>query len=150
NDLVGIVPNTLRNAGTGSFLGTQSAFYFFGQDNYKVTPKLTLNLGLRYECWTNPVGASTQTLNAISNVPGVITFGNPKTDKNNIAPRIGFAYDPLGNGRTAIRGGFGIAYGVKFQNFASITLPPQLQSELNPVSACTLTPTPSWCSQPNG
>jgi hypothetical protein len=140
---------TLRNAGTGSFLGTQSAFYIFGQDDYKVTRKLTLNLGIRYEYWTNPVGDQTQTLNAISNVPGVITFGNPKTDKNNFAPRVGFAYDPRGDGKTAIRGGFGIAYDVKFQNFASITLPPQLQSELNPASACTLTPKPSWCGNPN-
>lgn len=141
---------TLRNAGTGSFLGTQSAFYVFAQDDFKVTPRLTLNLGVRYEYWTNPLGASTQTLNAVSNVPGVITFGDPKTDKNNIAPRIGFAYDPTGSGKTAIRGGFGIAYDVKFQNFASITLPPQLQSELNPVSACTLTPLPSWCATNTG
>jgi outer membrane receptor protein involved in Fe transport len=149
NDLLPDSPGrTLRGAGTGSFLGTQSAFYVFVQDDYKFTPKLTLNLGVRYEYWTNPLGASTQTLNAISNVPGVITFGDPKTDKNNIAPRVGFAYDPTGNGKTAIRGGFGIAYDVKFQNFASITLPPQLQSELNPASACTLTPQPTWCTTP--
>ncbi|HEY8714639.1 MAG TPA: TonB-dependent receptor [Candidatus Acidoferrum sp.] len=141
---------TLRGAGTGSFLGTQSAFYGFVQDDFKFSPKLTLNLGARYEYWTNPVGASNQALNAISNVPGVITFGDPKTDKNNIAPRIGFAYDPRGNGKTAIRGGFGIAYDVKFQNFASITLPPQLQSELNTKSACTLTPQPAWCTTPGG
>jgi outer membrane receptor protein involved in Fe transport len=140
---------TLRNAGTGSFLGTQSAFYVFAQDDFKLTPRLTLNLGVRYEYWTNPVGDETQSLNAISSVPGVITFGNPKTDKNNFTPRVGFAYDPTGHGKTAIRGGFGIAYDVKFQNFASITLPPQLQSELNPTSACTLTPQPSWCANPN-
>jgi Carboxypeptidase regulatory-like domain/TonB dependent receptor len=139
---------TLRGAGTGSFLGTQSAFYGFVQDDFKFTPRLTLNLGVRYEYWTNPLGSSNQVLNAISNAPGVITFGDPKTDKNNIAPRIGFAYDPTGSGKTAIRGGFGIAYDVKFQNFASITLPPQLQSELNPASACTLTPQPSWCTTP--
>ena len=151
NDLLPSVPGrTLRNAGTGSFLGTQSAFYVFGQDDFKVTSRLTLNLGMRYEYWTNPLGSSAQALNAISNVPGVITFGVPKTDKNNFAPRVGFAYDPTGHGRTAIRGGFGIAYDVKFQNFSSITLPPQLQSELDPASACTLTPTPSWCAQPNG
>ncbi len=141
---------TLRGAGTGSFLGTQSAFYFFAQDDFKITPRLTLNLGLRYEYWTNPVGGETQKLNAISDVPGVITFGVPKTDKNNFGPRVGFAYDPFGRGTTSIRGGFGIAYDVKFQNFASITLPPQLQSELNPNSACTLTPLPSWCNNANG
>src|SRR6266436_5892252 len=144
---------TLRGAGSGSFLGTQSAFYVFAQDDFKFTSRLTLNLGVRYEYWTNPVGSSTQSLNAISNAPGLITFGNPKTDKNNIAPRVGFAYDPTGRGKTSIRGGFGVAYDVKFQNFASITLPPQLQTELNPASACTLSPKPSWCptaSTPNG
>jgi len=140
---------TLRNAGTGSFLGTQSLFAGFAQDDFKFSPRLTVNLGVRYEYWTNPVGSSTQTLNAISNVPGVITFGNPKTDKNNFGPRVGFAYDPTGRGKMSIRGGFGIAYDVKFQNFASITLPPQLQSELDPGSACTLAPQPGWCTTPN-
>ncbi|HKW34419.1 MAG TPA: TonB-dependent receptor [Candidatus Acidoferrum sp.] len=140
---------TLRNAGTGSFLGTQSLFAGFAQDDFKFSPRLTLNLGIRYEYWTNPVGSSTQTLNAISNVPGVITFGNPKTDKNNFGPRVGFAYDPTGRGKMSIRGGFGMAYDVKFQNFASITLPPQLQSELDTNSACTLVPQPGWCTTPN-
>jgi len=140
-----IQSRTLRGAGTGSFLGTQSLAAGYVQDDWKFSPRLTLNLGLRYEYWTNPVGSEKQALNAISSVPGVITFGKPKTDKNNIGPRIGFAYDPTGSGKTAIRGGFGIAYGTKFQNFASITLPPQLQSELDEVSACTLVPQPSWC-----
>jgi hypothetical protein len=151
NDNLASVPGrTLRGAGTGSFLGTQSAFFVFAQDDIKVSPRLTLNLGLRYEYWTNPVGDKTQALNAISSVPGVITFGVPTTDKNNIAPRIGLAFDPTGSGKTAIRAGFGIAYDVKFQNFASITLPPQLQSELNPNSACTLNPQPSWCPTGTG
>jgi len=150
DNLASVAGRTLRGAGTGSFLGTQSAFYAFVQDDIKLTPRLTLNLGLRYEYWTNPVGGNAQSLNAISSVPGVITFGKPGTDKNNVAPRIGVAFDPTGSGKTAIRAGFGIAYDVKFQNFASITLPPQLQSELNPNSACTLNPQPSWCANPNG
>src|SRR6266849_6130655 len=137
---------TLRGAGTGSFLGTQSLMAGFVQDDIKVSSRLTLNLGVRYEYWTNPVGSNTQALNAISNVPGVITFGKPKTDTNNIGPRVGFAYDPTGSGKTAIRGGFGISYDVKFQNFASITLPPQLASEMNPDSACNLATPPAWCA----
>jgi len=144
------VGRTLRGAGTGSFLGTQSLFAVFAQDDFKLNPRLTLNLGLRYEYWTNPVGDDTQALNAISNVPGVITFGKPKTDKNNFGPRIGLAWDPRGDGRTAVRAGFGVSYGWKFQNFSSITLPPQLQSELNEPSACTLTPRPAWCATGTG
>jgi hypothetical protein len=70
--------------------------------------------------------------------------------KNNVAPRIGVAFDPTGSGKTSIPAGFGITYDVKFQNFASITLPPQLQSELNPQSACAPNPQPTWCSAPNG
>jgi hypothetical protein len=147
-----VVPTAraLRNAGSGSFLGTQSLMAGFVQDDFRVTSRLTVNLGARYEFWTNPVGDKLWDLNAISNVPGVITFANPTTDTNNIAPRVGFAYDPTGSGKTSIRGGFGINYDVRFQNFDSISLPPQLQSELNNGSACTLTPTPSWCSTGTG
>ncbi len=137
---------TLRGAGSGSFLGTQSLIAGFIQDDVKVTPRLTLNLGARYEFWTNPVSDKLQALNAISNVPNVITFGVPKTDRNNIGPRIGFAYDPTGSGRTAIRGGFGISYDVKFQNFSSITLPPQVSSEMDPGTACLIANPPAWCS----
>jgi Carboxypeptidase regulatory-like domain len=140
----------LRNAGSGYFLGTQSLMAGFIQDDFKVTPRLTLNLGVRYEFWTNPVGDEEWSKNAISDVPGVITFKNPATDKNNIAPRIGFAYDPTGSGKTSIRGGFGINYDVKFQNFDSISLPPQLQSELDTGSACGLSPKPSWCTNGSG
>ena len=137
---------TLRGAGSGSFLGTQSLFAGYVQDDLKLTPRLTLNMGLRYEYWTNPLGSENQALNAISSVPGVVTFGKPKTDTNNFGPRIGFAYNPWSNGKTSIRGGFGVSYGWKFQNFAAITLPPQIQSEMNPTSACSLSTPPGWCA----
>jgi hypothetical protein len=107
---------------------------FFGQDDWKVTPKLTVNLGLRYE-WSTPY---TERYNrnqftcftcdsgifvpALGEWPGRELFGTSilanadrrrsKADLNNFAPRLGFAYAIGAN--TAIRGGAGIYYGLNF------------------------------------
>lgn len=135
----------LRGAGKPTFDGNQSGFYWYFQDDFKVTPRLTLNLGLRYEYLTNPADARLQTMNAIASVPGIIDFHNPKTDKNNFAPRFGFAWDPTGSGRWAIRGGAGVAFDTTFQNLTLLQLPPQLQTEQNPDLTCALAAAPAWC-----
>lgn len=85
-----------------------NAAYF--QDDWRISPNLTLNLGIRYEYVTVPVGSRAQALSSIANVPGVITFGAPKSDGNEWAPRLGFAYSPGGAGKWSIRGGVGRAY----------------------------------------
>jgi hypothetical protein len=148
------VPNgfngALRGAGTGLFNGNQYAIYGFLQDDWKVTPRLTLNLGLRYEWTSNPADVKKQTLNAISNLPGVYNFREPTTDTNNIMPRIGFAWDPTGSGKTAVRGGFGVSFDVTPQNFPLLSLPPQLQTEQNPGITCGLTNPPAWCASGSG
>lgn len=152
NDLVpSLQGNTLRGAGTPIFKQTQSAIYWFVQDDIKVNTRLTLNLGLRYEFTNNFASSKAQALNALSSVPGIIDFHVPKTDKTDFGPRIGFAWDPTGVGKWALRGGFGVAYGKIFGNLPELALPPQLQTEENEGLVCAaFTPPPSWCSTGTG
>ncbi len=107
------------------FRHNQYAAFF--QDDWKVTSRLTLNLGLRWEVF----GAPTETNGILSNIilgTGSDIFqqiANGKagrvsqlfpTHRRNFAPRIGIAWDPTGKGQTAIRTGFSIAYLEPFSN----------------------------------
>ncbi len=104
----------------------QYNWYAYVQDDFRIHPRLTLNLGLRYEMsppWFHvqnflngirPGQRSTKVPNAPYELlfpgdPGVPN-GMYQTDKNNWAPRFGFAWDPLGTGRTSVRGAYGIFY----------------------------------------
>ena len=151
NDLIPTGLNgALRGAGSPLFRGNQNGASGFFQDDWKIFPRLTLNLGLRYEWNGIPLDDNTQNLNAISNLPGVFRFGTPKGDYNNIGPRVGLAWDPTGSGKWAVRAGFGISYDQTPQNFVTLSLPPQLTTEQNPQITCALAGAPAWCSQPNG
>src|SRR5439155_1701224 len=83
------------------------------QDEWRVRPKLTLNLGLRYNFVSNPVTVK-HPLNAITDfVKGTGFVQVPNVFKNNPSlrnfdPRFGFAYDPFNDHKTSIRGGFGV------------------------------------------
>lgn len=90
---------------------------FFGQDDFRVTPKVTLNLGLRYDILSWPTEANNHMSNfnpASGELVEAGTSGWPKalinTPHNNWGPRIGFAYDWHGDGKTVIRGGYGLFY----------------------------------------
>jgi hypothetical protein len=125
-----IVPDdqAQRNLGSTSYYGNQWATYLYANDNWRLRKNLTINLGLRYERTTVPVGMAYQELNAIANVPGLITFGAPKVANKNFAPRVGIAYSPGNSGKTSIRAGFGMSYDVIFDNVGSTAYPPQLSS----------------------
>jgi hypothetical protein len=140
----------LRGAGSANFVDDFKAIYGFVQDDWKVTPRLTVNLGLRYEWNGLPRDEKLQNLNAISNDPAFgLIFRTPTTQKKNFAPRLGFAYDPFGSGRWSIRGGIGLFYDISPSNFPDLSLPPQLQSEQSPTLACSVAPAAYCTNGPN-
>ncbi|HTL45201.1 MAG TPA: carboxypeptidase regulatory-like domain-containing protein [Vicinamibacterales bacterium] len=106
--------------------GTTTAYAAFAQDEFRPWARLTLNYGVRYEV-TPPFVDKNNALNAFHpgeqsqvfpNAPtGLVYPGDPgvprgtyATDKNNLAPRFGAVWDVRGNGRTTVRGAWGIFY----------------------------------------
>ncbi|MBI1764006.1 MAG: TonB-dependent receptor [Acidobacteria bacterium] len=95
--------------------GQRMQFYFF-QDDYKVTSKLTLNVGLRYEYATPPVEKENRFANfdpvtgkdVFAKDGGIFERALIHPDRNNVAPRFGFAYSPTS--RWVVRGAYGIFY----------------------------------------
>ncbi len=113
----------------------QNDFFFFFQDDWRIRSNLTLNLGARYEISTQPLNPIIEQVNAREADPSRAIFNQAfplstrtatqlPLDKNNFAPRVGFAWSPdikflgdrFSNGRTVIRGNFGIAYDPGFFN----------------------------------
>jgi hypothetical protein len=134
-DRVGSAVTDITQFG-GNFVNStpvnQYSVYF--QDNWQAHPRVTLDLGLRYDVWTgfdldqrtNPIW---QVLSAQTrfNESYLQDFQGGKggvlqNDKNNVGPRLGIVWDVMGNGRTVVRGGWGLFYDFPYTN-ATILFP---------------------------
>ncbi|HEY6183664.1 MAG TPA: hypothetical protein VIW67_15565, partial [Terriglobales bacterium] len=145
-----------RSVGDAVYYGTQKIFYAFVQDDWRIRPNLTLNMGVNYSYQEPPKGTQLQELNAIASVPGLIEFHAPKAQRKNFAPKVGFAWSPnytegmLGRifgsgGKSSIRAGFSMGYDYIFDNLYILSLPPQAQQTIdNTVDGGTFFYTPGY------
>ncbi|HKV80944.1 MAG TPA: TonB-dependent receptor [Candidatus Sulfotelmatobacter sp.] len=122
----GLVGSMSYSNGDPYFLVATKQLGFYGQDDWKVTPRLTLNLGLRWDRDFNALGQtdipksrSYQSLLAIASTSPIAAYYTrslPHDDHKDFSPRFGFAYDVTGAGKHVVRGGFGLYFGNSFQN----------------------------------
>jgi hypothetical protein len=134
NFLLGYQPGFVgRGDPGGPYLQSSKEISFFVQDDWKVNPDLTLNLGLRYDVFTAPTerfdrqsnfDPATLTIQmAGENAPGGRDLAN--TDKNNFGPRIGFAYSGFKSDKTLVlRGGYGLLYAIDVSAAQPLTANP--------------------------
>ncbi len=131
-----------RNVGANTYYGDQKILYAFVQDDWRMRPNFTINLGVSYSYQEVTKGVKFQAANALASVPGVLEFRAPKTQTKNFGPRVGFAWAPdytsglLGrifgsNGKSSIRAGFSMGYDYIFDNLGILSNPPQAQQTVD-------------------
>ncbi len=106
---LGIPTTYIQGIGTSNQPFDNLPIGFFAQDTWRMTRKLTLNYGLRYDLEISPLFAPATAINAAAEKSLGIVEGIPR-DYKNIAPRIGLAWDPRGDGKTVVRAGYGLFY----------------------------------------
>jgi hypothetical protein len=129
-DFVGGFPDNYFQFSNAVYGIRQSSFHFYGQDSWKIFPRFTLDLGLRYEYNTPQYDPHNEIIGFFpgqqSTVfpdapPSLLYPGDPGTpnksltypDRNNFAPRFGFSWDMLGTGKFVMRGGVGVFYDIE-------------------------------------
>ena len=106
--------------GTPKFTLNTTDYGFFVQDDWKITPRLTINAGVRYDYEQIPNPYSSLIASSLLNVAingagpfpdGQAAIANHPSDKNNFGPRVGISWDPYGKGKSVVHAGYGLYYG---------------------------------------
>jgi len=164
NFFAGVTSGGTFLVGNPARVGVWNSVGAFAQDDWRLTPKFTLNLGMRYS-YTSPIRERSDLwANFDPNSPtGLVQQGQAglnsiwRPDRADFSPRVGFAYDVTGKGTTVVRGGFSVIY----STFTMIEWESQNQFQESggssvslgaiPTGACTVTvPVGSTCASVGG
>jgi hypothetical protein len=123
--LLGKADNADREFGNTHRYITQNSVGFYAQDDWKIKPRFTLNVGLRYEINGTIRDKNNQEANFFPD-RGFVQVGQGidgihNVDYHDFGPHVGFSWDVFGNGRTALRGGYSLTYDVA--NFGALASP---------------------------
>jgi hypothetical protein len=147
--------------GSPSVQAISKVYGVFAQDDWRLTPKLILNLGLRWS-YASPFHEVNNLFASFDPTLGLIQQGQSsvgdtliKPDHKNFSPRIGFAYDLTGKGTTVVRGGFSILYSMftvaPFTGNPGIANTPGTSIATIPTGGCTVNvPVGSTCAAQGG
>ena len=119
---IGVVGAVVLSGGDPSFNLREGAkqFALYAQDDWKITPRITLNLGVRYDVDYGFVdhahATENRTFQALQIIGSPFAHKVVEDDKNNLSPRLGIAWDARGDGRSVVRGGYGVYFDQSFLN----------------------------------
>ncbi|MGB8507958.1 MAG: TonB-dependent receptor, partial [Pyrinomonadaceae bacterium] len=118
----GVVADIILAGGDPSFNLREGAkqFAWYVQDDWKVTPRLTINMGVRYDVdfgfVDNAHAAENRAYRALKIIGSPFAHKVVEDDTNNYSPRVGFAWDVRGDSRSVLRGGYGVYFDQSFLN----------------------------------
>lgn len=147
---LGVPTSYIQGIGNSNQPFDNTPMGFFAQDSWRMNRHLVVNYGVRYDVELSPLFTPATAVNAAAEQALGVVEGIPRNYKN-VAPRIGLAWDPAGNGKTVIRAGYGMFYDhpLLATAFDSVTADGgrsvQLISTGGTPSACGLLPQPTVC-----